>query len=165
MVWSIVIFQVKGTIFRTDDDGALVDIGAKSLAYLPVKEACIHEIKHVKEIGLYPGLQEEFIIIGQKGDVDFILSMRRLQYNLAWERCRQLHAENAVVKGKVGLLHMAAFVFISILLACNQLLAMWNTEPFTVSVSLQFFIFLHMQYNPCRIYDFHVSFFGFPYPQ
>ncbi|XXG80439.1 hypothetical protein AAC387_Pa09g1303 [Persea americana] len=93
--------KVKGTIFRTDDDGALVDIGAKSLAYLPVKEACIHEIKHVKEIGLYPGLQEEFIIIGQKGDVDFILSMRRLQYNLAWERCRQLHAENAVVKGKV----------------------------------------------------------------
>nr|POF12412.1 30s ribosomal protein s1, chloroplastic [Quercus suber] len=52
--------KVKGTVFKTDNNGALVDITAKSSAYLPVQE-----------------------------------------YELAWERCRQLQTEDVVVKGKV----------------------------------------------------------------
>ena len=38
--------KVKGTVFCTDANGALVDITAKSSAYLPVQEASIHKIKH-----------------------------------------------------------------------------------------------------------------------
>ncbi|KAK1294025.1 hypothetical protein QJS10_CPA16g01711 [Acorus calamus] len=94
--------KVKGTVFYTDANGALVDITAKSSAYLPVQEACIYRIKHVEEAGILPGLYEEFVIVGEN-DVDdsLILSLRSIQYDLAWERCRQLQAEDVIVKGKV----------------------------------------------------------------
>lgn len=90
-------------MFGTDASGAFVDITAKSTAYLPVREACIHRIKHVEEAGITPGMRGEFVIIGEnEADDGLILSLRSIQYDLAWERCRQLQAEDAVVKGKVG---------------------------------------------------------------
>lgn len=89
-------------MFRTDLNGALVDITAKSSAYLPLQEASIHKIKHVEEAGIFPGLQDEFIVVGEnEKDDSLILSLRSIQYDLAWERCRQLQAEDVVVKGKV----------------------------------------------------------------
>lgn len=94
--------KVKGTVFCTDNRGALVDITAKSSAYLPAQEACIHKIKHVEEAGIVPGLKEEFVIIGENEvDDSLVLSLRSIQYELAWERCRQLQSEDVVVKGKV----------------------------------------------------------------
>ncbi|XVF38930.1 hypothetical protein REPUB_Repub20aG0144900 [Reevesia pubescens] len=94
--------KVKGIVFRTDANGALVDITAKSSAYLPVQEASIYKIKHVEEAGIVPGLREEFVIIGEnEADDSLILSLRSIQYELAWERCRQLQAEDVVMKGKV----------------------------------------------------------------
>ncbi|EEF43146.1 30S ribosomal protein S1, chloroplastic [Ricinus communis] len=93
---------VKGTVFMTDANGAVVDITAKSSAYLPVQEACIHKIKHVEEAGIVPGLTQEFVIIGEnEADDSLILSLRAIQYDLSWERCRQLQAEDVIVKGKV----------------------------------------------------------------
>ncbi|BBG93030.1 ribosomal protein S1 [Prunus dulcis] len=94
--------KVKGTVFNIDNYGALVDITAKSSAYLPVQEACIHKIKSVEEVGIVPGVREEFVIIGEnEADDSLILSLKSIQYDLAWERCRQLQAEDVVVKGKV----------------------------------------------------------------
>ncbi|KAG9131375.1 hypothetical protein Leryth_019626 [Lithospermum erythrorhizon] len=94
--------KVKGTVFRTDDNGALVDIMAKSSAYLPLQEASIHDINHVEEAGIVPGIREEFVVIGvNESDDSLVLSLRTIQYELAWERCRQLQAEDVVVKGKV----------------------------------------------------------------
>ncbi|KAH6808573.1 ribosomal protein S1 [Perilla frutescens var. frutescens] len=94
--------KVKGTVFKTDGNGALVDITAKSSAYLPLREASIYSIKHVGEAGIVPGLREEFVIIGEnEADDSLILSLRSIQYDLAWERCRQLQAEDVVLKGKV----------------------------------------------------------------
>ncbi|XP_062178208.1 small ribosomal subunit protein bS1c [Alnus glutinosa] len=94
--------KVKGIVFSTDNNGALVDITAKSSAYLPVQEACIHKLKHVEEAGIVTGLKEEFVIIGEnEADDSLILSLRNIQYELAWERCRQLQAEDVVIKGKV----------------------------------------------------------------
>lgn len=94
--------KVKGTVFNVDANGALVDITAKSSAYLPVQEASIHRIKNVEEAGIVPGMREEFIIIGEnEADDSLILSLKSIQQALAWERCRQLQAEDVVVKGKV----------------------------------------------------------------
>ncbi|KAG9457735.1 hypothetical protein H6P81_002243 [Aristolochia fimbriata] len=94
--------KVKGTVFCTDANGAVVDITAKSSAYLPVREACIYPIKHVEEAGIYPGLREEFVIVDEnEADDSLIVSLRSIQYDLAWERCRQLQAEDVIVKGKV----------------------------------------------------------------
>lgn len=94
--------RVKGTVFAVDANGALVDITAKSSAYLPVSQASIYRIKSVEEAGIVPGLCEEFEVIGEiEADDSLILSLRAIQYELAWERCRQLQAEDVVVKGKV----------------------------------------------------------------
>lgn len=90
-------------MFGTDASGAFVDITSKSTAYLPLREACIRKIKHVEDVGITTGVKEEFVIIGQNEvDDGLILSLRSIQFDLAWERCRQLQAEDAVVKGKVG---------------------------------------------------------------
>ncbi|RWR76397.1 Ribosomal protein S1 [Cinnamomum micranthum f. kanehirae] len=94
--------KIIGNVFSIEANGALVDITAKSSAYLPVQEACIHRIKHVHEAGIFPGFREEFVIVGEnEADDSLILSLRSIQYDLAWERCRQLQAEDVVVKGKV----------------------------------------------------------------
>ncbi|OMO53435.1 Ribosomal protein S1 [Corchorus capsularis] len=94
--------KIVGTVFFTDANGALIDVTAKSSAYLPVQEASIFNIKHVEEAGIVPGLREEFMIIGEnEADDSLILSLKSVQYELAWERCRQLQAEDVVVKGKV----------------------------------------------------------------
>jgi len=91
-------------VFKTDANGALVDISAKSSAYLSVEQACIHRIKHVEEAGIVPGMVEEFVIIGEnESDDSLLLSLRNIQYELAWERCRQLQAEDVIVKAKVCL--------------------------------------------------------------
>ncbi|KAJ6816623.1 30S ribosomal protein S1, chloroplastic-like isoform X2 [Iris pallida] len=94
--------KVRGTIVATDADGAYVDVPAKSSAFLPLREACLHKIKHVTEAGLRPGSQEEFVIIGENAeDGSLVLSLRSVQHDLAWERCRQLKAEDVVVHGNV----------------------------------------------------------------
>ncbi|PHT94176.1 30S ribosomal protein S1, chloroplastic [Capsicum chinense] len=94
--------KVKGTVFSVEANGALVDITAKSSAYLPIREASLHTIKHVEEAGIFPGLREEFVVVGEnEADDSLVLSLRSIQYDLAWERCRQLQAEDVVVKGKL----------------------------------------------------------------
>lgn len=58
----------------------------------------------MEEAGIVSGVREEFVIIGEnEADDSLILSLRSIQYDLAWERCRQLQAEDVVIKGKVGL--------------------------------------------------------------
>uniref|UniRef100_A0A7C8ZT52 Small ribosomal subunit protein bS1c n=1 Tax=Opuntia streptacantha TaxID=393608 RepID=A0A7C8ZT52_OPUST len=94
--------KVKGRVFYTDAAGASIDTTAKSSAYLPLEEACIYRIRHVEEAGIVPGIQEEFVVIGENEvDDGLILSLRAIQYEFAWERCRQLQAEDVVVKGKI----------------------------------------------------------------
>ena len=107
-------FQVKGRVFYTDAGGASIDTTAKSSAYLPLEEACIYRIRHVEEAGIVPGIQEEFVVIGENEvDDGLILSLRAIQYEFAWERCRQLQAEDVVVKGKVSIVLV---VYVSICL-------------------------------------------------
>lgn len=94
--------MVKGVVFLADNNGALIDIGAKAPAFLPLAEASILKLRSVEEIGLYPGVEEQFQIIRDDDENGrMILSLRKIQYDLAWERCRQLQAEDVVVTGTV----------------------------------------------------------------
>lgn len=73
----------------------------------------------MEEAGIVPGIREEFIIIGEnEADDSLILSLRSIQYDLAWERCRQLQAEDVVVKGKVVIILIVPF---SVLLWHNNI--------------------------------------------
>ncbi|KAL3680055.1 hypothetical protein R1sor_023011 [Riccia sorocarpa] len=102
---------VKGVVFKTDNSGALIDIGAKASAYLPLPEASIHKVKNFEEVGLYAGIEEEFMIVQEDDDNGrFIVSLRKLQYDIAWERCRQLQADDCPVRGKVLSANRGGFV-------------------------------------------------------
>ncbi|CAM6050010.1 unnamed protein product [Sphagnum compactum] len=92
---------VKGIVFKTDYNGALIDIGAKAPAYLPLSEACIFKLKSVEEMGLVAGVEEEFSIIRDDDDNGrMILSLKKLQNDFSWERCRQLQMDDVVIRGK-----------------------------------------------------------------
>lgn len=87
----------------TNNNGALVDIGAKAPAFLPTSEASIQRIKSVEEIGLSSGFEDEFFISRSDDDNGrMVLSLKKLQLDLAWERCKQLQAEDAIVKSLVS---------------------------------------------------------------
>lgn len=94
--------KIKGTVTRVIAQGAFVDVNTKSPAFLPLTEACIHPIKKVEEAGIIPGVQEEFVVTGKYEATDsLILSLRSIQYDIAWERCWQLQNEDVTVIGKV----------------------------------------------------------------
>jgi len=87
----------------TTSNGAYIDIQSKSTAFLPLDEACLLDIDNVEDAGIRPGLVEEFMIIDENpSDETLILSLQAIQQELAWERCRQLQAEDVVATGKVS---------------------------------------------------------------
>eukprot|EP00355_Strombidium_rassoulzadegani_P003894 CAMPEP_0168628376 /NCGR_PEP_ID=MMETSP0449_2-20121227/11811_1 /TAXON_ID=1082188 /ORGANISM="Strombidium rassoulzadegani, Strain ras09" /LENGTH=359 /DNA_ID=CAMNT_0008670791 /DNA_START=42 /DNA_END=1122 /DNA_ORIENTATION=- len=72
---------VMGTVFRVDQRGAYVDIGAKGAGYCS---------------------QREFLIIKDNAkDGEISLSLRQLELSVAWQRVRQLQEEDVTVMGKV----------------------------------------------------------------
>lgn len=100
----IVSLQVNGVVYLVRKLSAYVNIGTKSLAKLPLDQACIIPGRNMNAAGIYPGLCAEFQIIGEyrRGTCSYTVSLKNLQFELAWERCRQLQAEDAPVVGKVS---------------------------------------------------------------
>lgn len=77
----------------------------------------IYDVKFAEEAGIYPGLTEEFVVIDENDyDDSYLLSLRNIQYDLAWERCRQLQTEDVIVKGKVSIVSQF-WIFLAFL--CN----------------------------------------------
>ncbi|GJP43224.1 hypothetical protein CLOM_g2715 [Closterium sp. NIES-68] len=94
--------KVRGVVFKADNAGALIDIGAKAPALLPLAEACLFRLKNMSDTGLVPGMEAEFVVVDEDDSQGrMIVSLRKLQYDLAWERCRQLVADDVTVRGTV----------------------------------------------------------------
>ena len=89
-------------MFSLEPRGALIDIGAKTAAYLPYSG-------NVDQSGLiilrkYCGLTKPesfFILTDENEDGQLTLSIRRIEYMRAWERVRQLQQEDATVRSSV----------------------------------------------------------------
>ncbi|MFQ3613656.1 MAG: S1 RNA-binding domain-containing protein, partial [Cyanobacteriota bacterium] len=87
---------VRGRIFQHQNDGALVDIGGKSPAFLPLREAGIRPVEDLSE--LFPLKTEaEFLIVREDRDGQMLLSVRRLQLKLIWEELAQKQANGQTV--------------------------------------------------------------------
>lgn len=94
--------KVRGMIIMADPSGVLVDINGKGPAFLPVEESCLFDVRTPEEIGLFAGVEEDFLIYDyDEEDSTLILSLAEIQNDLAWERVRQLQAEDVIVMGKV----------------------------------------------------------------
>lgn len=77
---------VRGTVIGHGSEGAFVEIGGKSDAFLPLKEASLARIENLEES--FPlGEEYEFLIIrDQDAEGRVVLSIRRLLLNQLWEK-------------------------------------------------------------------------------
>ncbi|PSN19497.1 30S ribosomal protein S1 [filamentous cyanobacterium CCP5] len=93
--------RVKGTVVNYDNDGASVDIGGKSTAFLPIREASLRQVRSLEGL-LEVGQELEFQVIReQDAEGQVLLSIRRLQLDELWETLKALEAESGVVEAKV----------------------------------------------------------------
>ena len=92
---------VPGTVFSIEPKGALIDIGAKTAAYIPIQEMSINRIESPDEVLQSNETREFFILADENEDGQLTLSIRRIEYMRAWERVRQLQTEDATVRSDV----------------------------------------------------------------
>jgi len=92
---------VAGTVFSLEPRGALIDIGAKTAAYIPIQEMSINRIDSPEEVLQSNETREFFILTDENEDGQLTLSIRRIEYMRAWERVRQLQTEDATVRSGV----------------------------------------------------------------
>jgi small subunit ribosomal protein S1 len=92
---------VRGRVDQYTSEGAYVDIGGKSSAFIPLKETSLQSFPSITEI--LP-LQAEFdflIIRGQDADGQVTLSLRQLQLQKAWESVMELSENGKSVQMRV----------------------------------------------------------------
>jgi small subunit ribosomal protein S1 len=92
---------VRGKVFEHDSNGAYVDIGGKSSAFLPIEEAALRTVTDLSEV---VPLQEErdFLIIReQDADGQVTLSLRQLELQQAWEQLTELQESGKVLQVRV----------------------------------------------------------------
>jgi len=91
---------VRGRIFQYQSDGIWVDIGAKSPAFLPLKEAGIGSEEDLSQ--LFPLKSEaEFLILKEDAAGQILLSARRLRLRRLWEELAEKQARGEVVTAPV----------------------------------------------------------------
>ena len=92
---------VRGKVYNYESDGAYVDIGGKSLAYVPIDEV---SVKTSGEWSDVLPLHEEldFLIIGeQDADGQVRLSRRQMQVKQLWDQLKELQEEGKSVQVRV----------------------------------------------------------------
>jgi len=89
---------VQGTVFSIEPRGALIDIGAKTAAFIPIQEMSINRVDDPQEVLQANETREFFILTDENEDGQLTLSIRRLEYMRAWKRVRQLKEEDATVR-------------------------------------------------------------------
>lgn len=92
---------VRGKVFQYDNDGAYVDIGGKSAAFLPLTEV---SLKSVTDLSLVLPLHEEqdfMIIREQDADGQVTLSRRQLEIRQIWKRLAEIQESGQSVQVRV----------------------------------------------------------------
>ncbi|MBI3590093.1 MAG: S1 RNA-binding domain-containing protein [Candidatus Melainabacteria bacterium] len=93
---------VKGKIIRLEKDGALVDIGGKTEAFLPYKELT-NRPKRVKiEELVQIGEEHEFFILRDESDDEtIVLSLKKVNQAQGWNKLEEAKKANETLTGPV----------------------------------------------------------------
>jgi ribosomal protein S1 len=93
---------IKGTIVSLEKDGALVDIGGKSEAFVPYKELT-NKIKRVRIDELVKvGEAHEFFVLREETDDDgVILSLKKVNQAQGWNKLEESKKANESLNGAV----------------------------------------------------------------
>ena len=92
---------VKGIVCSYDSSGVIVDIGAKTSAYVPSKEAVVDKSVSLEDT-LKKNQEYEFLIIREEDeDGRFMLSYKKVALAYNWRELEKLKAEDAIVEGVI----------------------------------------------------------------
>lgn len=92
---------VYGKVFQLDPDGAYVDIGGKSSAYIPRDEASLRTVIDLSEV-LPLNEELEFLIIReQDAEGQVTLSRKQLEIQHIWEKIADMQENSQTVQVKV----------------------------------------------------------------
>ncbi|GMI41319.1 hypothetical protein TrCOL_g575 [Triparma columacea] len=97
---------IKGTVVQYDNGGAIVDIGAKASAFLPLAEAGLvtenaNEKQQIEDM-VTLDVERDFQIISEEDENgQLLVSIRRIEYRQAWERISSLQVEDEVFEAEI----------------------------------------------------------------
>lgn len=93
---------IKGIVWAYDSEGVIVDIGAKTSAIVPAREAQIDSSEQV-ENSLQKGKEYEFLIIKEEDeDGRFVLSRKKVDLAYSWKELEKIKEADEVILGKVA---------------------------------------------------------------
>jgi small subunit ribosomal protein S1 len=92
---------VRGKVFQYESDGAYVDIGGKSSAFLPLTEAALKPVSDLSELLPLQEEQDFLIIRDQDAEGQVTLSRRQLEIKLVWERLAEMLESGQSVQVRV----------------------------------------------------------------
>lgn len=92
---------VNGRVFQLDPDGAYVDIGGKSSAFIPRDEASLRTVTDLSEILPLNENLEFLIIRDQDAEGQVTLSRKQLEIQHIWERLAQMQENSQTTQVRV----------------------------------------------------------------
>ncbi|MEP0924451.1 S1 RNA-binding domain-containing protein [Leptolyngbya sp. FACHB-711] len=93
---------VRGKVAGYDSDGAYIDIGGKSAAFLPIEEASLKRVTNLPEF-LPEGEEREYLIIREQNDDGQVtLSLRQFEIKQAWTRLQALQEDQQTTQARVS---------------------------------------------------------------
>ena len=92
---------IKGKVIHLEKDGALVDIGGKSEAYVPYKELT-NKIKRVDIEELVKiGEEHDFFVLREEEDGQIVLSLKKVNQAQGWNKLEEAKKGNESLTGPV----------------------------------------------------------------
>ena len=92
---------VRGKVFQIDHDGAYVDIGGKSSAFLPQDEASLRAVNDLSEV-LPINEELEFLIIqDQDAEGQVTISRKQLEMRQIWDKLLEMQENSQTVQVRV----------------------------------------------------------------
>src|SRR3989338_7588389 len=94
---------IKGKIIYLEKDGALVDIGGKTEAFLPVRELTLRPRKTKIEELLQVGEEHDFYVLRDESDDERItLSIKKVSQAQGWNKLEEAKKMNETLTGVVA---------------------------------------------------------------
>lgn len=93
--------EVRGKVCEYDNNGAYVDIGGKSTAFIPLREVSTELVTDL-EAALPLNEERQFLIVGgPNADGQVTLSIRQIEVKRSWDRMVELEAEGETLDVQV----------------------------------------------------------------
>lgn len=94
---------VRGTVYSHDSNGASIDIGGKSAAFLPLAEVSVRSVaeSELPEVLPIGETRDVLIIRDQDEDGQVVVSIRQLELRKVWQRLSEMQAENQTIQVRV----------------------------------------------------------------